>query len=95
MIAKSVIVSPSTKPTIIVPARLASKRFHRKLLADVGGQPLILKTAHRLREQAPDYELFFAVDGKELAEPLIADGFSCILTDPQLPQERIVWLKQI
>ena len=38
-------------PVIIVPARLASVRFPRKLLADAGGKPLIIRTADRLREQ--------------------------------------------
>ena len=77
-------VSPSL-PTIIVPARLASSRFPRKLLADAKGMPLILRTAHRLATQVPEYEIFFAVDGDELAKPLEQNGFSCILTDPDLP----------
>ena len=65
----------SSLPTIIVPARLASSRFPRKLLADAGGVPLILRTAMRLAEQVPEYELIFAVDGKELAKPLQQNGF--------------------
>ena len=72
-------------PTIIVPARLASSRFPRKLLANAGGMPLVLRTAHRLAEQVPEYELIFAVDGRELAEPLEKHGFSILLTDPDLP----------
>jgi len=79
------LVSNTDIPTIIVPARLASTRFPRKLLADAGGQPLILRTAKRLLDQAPEFELFFAVDGEELAEPLLAEGYSCIFTDPSLP----------
>ncbi|MEC9122932.1 MAG: 3-deoxy-manno-octulosonate cytidylyltransferase, partial [Verrucomicrobiota bacterium] len=54
-------MSLSALPTIIVPARLASVRFPRKLLADAGGKPLILRTAERLREQAPEFEIIFAV----------------------------------
>ena len=34
----------SKLPTIIVPARLESQRFPRKLLAEVKGKPLILWT---------------------------------------------------
>ena len=88
---------PALLPTIIVPARLASSRFPRKLLADAGGMPLILRTAHRLAEQVPEYELIFAVDGKELSEPLERQGFSFILTDPDLSSgtDRIASANQI
>ena len=53
-------------PVIIVPARLASVRFPKKLLADACGKPLILRTADRIKEQVPEFELYFAVDGDEL-----------------------------
>lgn len=87
---------PALLPTIIVPARLASSRFPRKLLADAGGMPLILRTAHRLAEQVPEYELIFAVDGKELAEPLEEHGFSFFLTDPDLSSgtDRVAFANQ-
>ena len=78
-------MADSFLPTIIVPARLASSRFPRKLLADAGGMPLILRTANRLVEQVPEYDLYFAVDGEELANPLNDAGYSTILTDPNLP----------
>ncbi len=86
----------SSLPTIIVPARLASSRFPRKLLADAGGVPLILRTAMRLAEQVPEYELIFAVDGKELAKPLQQNGFYCIFSDPELPSgtDRIAFANQ-
>jgi 3-deoxy-manno-octulosonate cytidylyltransferase (CMP-KDO synthetase) len=70
---------------IIVPARLGSQRFPRKLLFPIGGKPLLLHTAHRLREVAPDWPLHFAVAEEELATCLRAEGFSCVLTDPNLP----------
>jgi len=72
-------------PTIVVPARLASSRFPQKLLADADGMPLILRTATRLRQQVPEYELAFAVDGEEIARPLREKGFTCVLTNPDLP----------
>jgi 3-deoxy-manno-octulosonate cytidylyltransferase (CMP-KDO synthetase) len=72
-------------PTIVVPARLASTRFPRKLLADAGGIPLILRTAQRLEQEAPEYEKFFAVDGEELNEVLCGAGYNTILTNPDLP----------
>lgn len=75
----------SSLPTIIVPARLASVRFPSKLLADAEGKPLILRTAERLLQEVPEYEIFFAVDGDELAQPLRDEGFEVLLTDPDLP----------
>lgn len=88
--------SSSPLPTIVVPARLASSRFPRKLLADAGGVPLILRTANRLADQVPEYEVIFAVDGEELARPLQKYGYSCILTDPDLPSgtDRIAFANQ-
>lgn len=69
---------------IIVPARLGSQRFPRKLLHVLAGVPLILWTARRIKSEVPEYPLFFAVAEEELGEVLRADGFECILTDPAL-----------
>ena len=71
-------------PTIVVPARLASTRLPKKLLREVRGKPLILWTAERLRKVAPEFDLHFAVDGKEIGSVLESNGFSVIETDPSL-----------
>ena len=75
----------STSPIIIVPARLASVRFPKKLLADAGGKPLIIRTGERIRSQAPEFDLFFAVDGVELKKVLEVAGYNTVLTSPDLP----------
>ena len=75
----------STSPIIIVPARLASVRFPKKLLADAGGKPLIIRTAERIRSEAPEFDLFFAVDGEELKKLLENAGYHTVLTSPDLP----------
>ena len=67
-------------PTIIVPARLASTRLERKLLYPIEGKPLILWTAERIRSEAPEFPLFFAVDSEELYECLSRAGFEAIRT---------------
>ena len=72
-------------PVIVVPARLGSMRFPRKLLARVCGKPLVLWTADRIAREAPDFDLFFAVDGEELEQVLVEGGFSTVSTDPDLP----------
>lgn len=73
-----------TLPTIIVPARLASIRFPGKLLSMVQAKPLILWTAERISEVAPEFDLFFAVDGDEIGDVLEASGFSVVKTEPSL-----------
>jgi len=70
----------SKLPSIIVPARMASTRFPEKLLHLVQGKPIILWTAERIRSEAPEYPLYFAVDHPALAECLEKAGFHSIMT---------------
>lgn len=70
---------------IIVPGRLESVRFPRKLLYPVRGKPLLLCVAERIAEQAPEWPLFFAVDHEELADVLRQNGFEAILTSREHP----------
>jgi 3-deoxy-manno-octulosonate cytidylyltransferase (CMP-KDO synthetase) len=67
---------------IIIPCRLESTRFPRKLLHPVRGKPLVLWVAERVAAQAPGLPLVFAVDHALLAAPLRAAGFQTLLTDP-------------
>jgi 3-deoxy-manno-octulosonate cytidylyltransferase (CMP-KDO synthetase) len=66
---------------IIVPARLKSVRFPNKLLHKIHGKPLILWTAQRLAQEAPDLPVFFAVEDKELEVLLHDNGYTAILTN--------------
>jgi 3-deoxy-manno-octulosonate cytidylyltransferase (CMP-KDO synthetase) len=66
---------------IIVPCRLESTRFPRKLLHPIKGKPLVLWVAERITAQAPDYPLWFAVDHELLGECLEGAGFRAIMTD--------------
>ena len=75
----------SQLPTIIVPARLESSRLERKLLYEINGKPLIIWTAERIKSEAPDFPLFFAVDSSELSECLKSYGFDSILTRADHP----------
>jgi 3-deoxy-manno-octulosonate cytidylyltransferase (CMP-KDO synthetase) len=68
------------KTAIIVPCRLESTRFPRKLLHPIKGKPLLLWVAERIAGEAPDLPLFFAVDDPLLAAPLKAAHFETILT---------------
>lgn len=69
-----------SETAIIVPCRLESNRFPRKLLHEIQGVPLILWVARRIREQAPEFPLWFAVDDSLLAKPLAEDGFQILRT---------------
>jgi 3-deoxy-manno-octulosonate cytidylyltransferase (CMP-KDO synthetase) len=66
---------------IIVPCRLESTRFPRKLLHKVRGKPLVLWVAERIRAEAPGLPCWFAVDDALLAQPLAAAGFQVVMTD--------------
>jgi len=70
----------SQLPTIIVPARLQSSRLEKKLLYKIKGKPLIIWTAERIKSEAPDFPLFFAVDSPELSECLKSFAYESILT---------------
>ena len=83
-------------PTIIVPARLESTRFNRKLLHEIQGKALIIWTAQRLQSEVPDYPLYFAVDAPELEECLLQEGYQVVMTqkDHQSGTDRIAEANQ-
>ena len=60
---------------VIVPARLKSVRFPRKLLYEIHGRPLILWTAHRLTHICVDIPVVFAVEDSELEDLLLSEDF--------------------
>ncbi|MGA2446278.1 MAG: 3-deoxy-manno-octulosonate cytidylyltransferase [Opitutaceae bacterium] len=70
---------------IIVPCRLESTRFPRKLLHPIKGKPLLQWVAERLATQAPEFPLYFAVDHELLRDAVAAHGFNAIMTSPAHP----------
>lgn len=70
---------------IIVPCRLESTRFPRKLLHPIRGKPLVLRVAERIAAEAPDLPLWFAVDHELLAECIEGAGFRAIMTGAKHP----------
>jgi 3-deoxy-manno-octulosonate cytidylyltransferase (CMP-KDO synthetase) len=70
---------------IIVPCRLESTRFPRKLLHRIDGRPLLLWVAERIAREAPEYPLYFAVDDELLRACVANAGFNAILTSPAHP----------
>jgi 3-deoxy-manno-octulosonate cytidylyltransferase (CMP-KDO synthetase) len=65
---------------IIVPCRLESKRFPRKLLHKIKGKPLLAWVAERIVRVAPEFDLWFAVDDPLLADCLAPGGYQTVFT---------------
>jgi len=71
------------KTVIIVPCRLESTRFPRKLLHSIQGKPLLLWVARRIALEAPEFPLWFAVDDPLLRDCLAPSGFKVLMTSAQ------------
>ena len=71
-------------PIILIPARLGSTRLPRKVLADIGGLPMI---AHVLRrgQEAGLGPVAVACCEAEVADVVTKNGGIAIFTDPELP----------
>lgn len=65
---------------VIVPCRLESTRFPRKLLHRIRGRPLLWWVAERIAREAPEFPLYFAVDDELLRACVAEAGFKAILT---------------
>src|SRR5882757_889294 len=70
-----------TGTAIIVPCRLESTRFPRKLLHKIKGRPLLAWVAERIAREAPGFPLYFAVDHELLRACVTEAGFQAIMTD--------------
>lgn len=69
----------------VVPARLASVRLPEKMLADLGGEPLVVVTARTAMSSGAFDEVMVATDSPLIQEAVEAAGFKAFLTDPALP----------
>ena len=65
--------------TVIIPARLASTRLERKVLADLGGKPLVVRVAERARESGAE-RVCVATDHVEIRNAVQAAGFESVMT---------------
>ncbi len=62
---------------IIIPARLASTRFPKKVLADIGGIPMVVRTAQRVQEID---EVMVAADDESIIKTCTDHGIPATLT---------------
>ena len=71
-------------PLIVIPARLAATRLPGKPLADIGGEPMILRVL-RLAGQAGVGPVAVAAGDAPIIDAVAAAGGRAVLTDPALP----------
>ncbi len=62
---------------IIIPARLASTRFPQKVLADIGGTPMVVRTANRVKHLD---NVVVAADDEQIISTCKAYGIEAMLT---------------
>jgi 3-deoxy-manno-octulosonate cytidylyltransferase (CMP-KDO synthetase) len=78
-------------PIVLIPARMAATRLPGKPLADIGGQPMIVRVL-RQAEAAGVGPVAVAAGDSEIVDAVRAAGGTALLTDPDLPSgsDRIV-----
>ncbi|TCD47916.1 3-deoxy-manno-octulosonate cytidylyltransferase [Chlorobium sp. N1] len=69
---------------ILIPARLDSSRLPRKMLADLEGEPLIVRTWRQAMKSRLATEVVVAADSPEIVRVLEPLGARVVLTPPEL-----------
>ena len=62
---------------IIIPARLESSRFPKKILADIGGVPMVIATANRVKDID---RVAIATDSQEVCDLVQSYGYDAVMT---------------
>lgn len=70
-------------PLVLIPARMAATRLPGKPLADIGGQPMIVRAWRRATESG--LPVAVAAGDPEIVAAIEAAGGVAVLTDPDLP----------
>ena len=68
------------KCVVAVPARLQSSRLPNKVLADIGGKPMIQRVLERCRESKAVDTVVLCTDSQELQQRASAWGFPVLMT---------------
>src|SRR5690606_5305492 len=67
---------------VVIPARYASTRFPGKMLADLGGRPMIRHVWERARHSGAD-EVVIATDDQRIVDAATGFGAGVMLTSPE------------
>ena len=70
------------KSVVAVPARLQSSRLPNKVLADIGGKPMIQRVLERCREASSVDAVVLCTDSRQLQELAERLGFRVLMTSP-------------
>ena len=70
--------------TVLIPARLASTRLPRKVLADLGGLPMVVRVAQRAARSRAS-RVIVAADDAEIVAACAAHGVASVLTSSHHP----------
>jgi len=65
---------------VVIPARYGSSRFEGKALADLEGEPLIVRTARRAAAMKAADRVLIATDDDRIAAAVSAAGFEAVMT---------------
>ncbi len=88
----------SDKPRIIgvIPARFGSSRFPGKILAEIGGKPMIQRVYEQAKQAALLDDLYVAVDHEKVFECVTRFGGNAVMTNPDFNSgtDRIAWVVQ-
>ena len=68
--------------TVVIPARLDSKRLPRKALAKIGGVPMIVRTWRAARGTTERFPVVVATDSAEIAETCDRFEIPVVMTSP-------------
>nr|Q3ATT2.1 RecName: Full=3-deoxy-manno-octulosonate cytidylyltransferase; AltName: Full=CMP-2-keto-3-deoxyoctulosonic acid synthase; Short=CKS; Short=CMP-KDO synthase [Chlorobium chlorochromatii CaD3] len=68
---------------IIIPARLGSTRLPEKMLADIEGEPLIVRTWRQAMQCCRASRVVVATDSVKIAEVLTTYGAEVVMTSPE------------
>ena len=72
--------------TVLIPARLASTRLPNKPLADLGGAPMVVRVAQRVRAGLPaTTRVVVAGDSPSIIQACLAHGIEAVLTREDHP----------
>ena len=75
--------------TVIIPARLSSTRLPEKIIADIGGKPLIVRTANAAAKSRAA-RVVVAADDEKIVQICTDNGIDAVLTDKTHKAARIV-----
>jgi len=73
---------PPMRAIAVLPARLESSRLPRKVLADLGGSPMIVRVVEQVRRASSIAEVIVATDADEIAAAVASLDVRVIRTGP-------------